>query len=184
MRLSHLATLGLCVVSWAALSSPPAPKKTPSAAGRLTSDVQKLQEEVAALSLRLNRLESADAEFSTEAPGYGICRTTHGLFFVFQEGLVRYLDGYKVNVILVNTTSVTFKGATIQVSWGPPVPDYAAEVDAWIAAQKSKDVPVLETFPPGVGVPVELILTPARARDVKNLRVGLTLNEIRYLKGQ
>jgi len=111
---------------------------------------------------------------SSEEPGYGTARTQFGPFTVQIASVTPYLDGYRVKLTNGNLTSATFKGAKLKVSWGPI--DMKDEVDA--RNFHDKEIGVTDTFLAGTLTPLNVVLTPARPKDIKAIMVEIHLNQM------
>jgi len=171
IKATILAAL-LCINSYASAETPS--KKTPREPN--TEEIKKLQTEVLLLRLQINGLKSSTATVRTDSKEYDIARTKFGPFIVSQRGLTEFLDGYKLRLALGNTTSVTFSGATLNLEWGPPYDE--KEPAKWFNSRKKKEVQLTDTFRPGSYTIVEVVISPAKPDEVKEIEVGIDLNQL------
>lgn len=139
--------------------------------------VKKLQVEIFKLKYELENLKSSNATVRPDSQGYDIARTKFGPFVVSQKGLTEYLDGYKLKLSIGNTTSVSFSGATLTLEWGPPYDD-SKDFSKWLTERKKKVVPVTDTFRPGAYTTIEIVISPAKPEEVKEILVGLEFNQL------
>jgi hypothetical protein len=155
-------------------TAPPAATATSSSTNELTKKIDELDTEIFALRGRVASLESESAEISTAGEGYGIARTKFGPFTVVSRGITPHLDGYKVKLAVGNFTSAAFHGAKVKVEWGPPYEK--GKFAEYLKNRKEQEVNVTTSFYPGAYSVVEITLIPAKAEEVRTLRVGLEFN--------
>lgn len=123
-----------------------------------------LEQRVTALELS-RQLADSPAYLSTVSPGYGYGHSPLGVYLVDAKKTAPYLDGYKLELTVENLSSAWFTGAKMKVSWGSTL-------------QNTTSVALTNVFPPGRWTPVQVIVTPAKADDVKVLSVSLTFNNV------
>ena len=161
-----------------------APKKVPrdsnaEAISKLQNEVSELRKEVYRLRYeQLSKLWPTSVTVKTDSKNYGIARTKFGPFIISQGGLTEFLDGYKLKLLIGNTTSVVFRGATLTLEWGPPYDE--KNVSKWFQERKKKEVEVTDTFLPGINTIVEVVISPAKPEEAKEIEVGIDLNELSF----
>lgn len=145
----------------------------------LTEKIAKLRSELFALQYRVSALESGEATVSTEEEGYGVAKTKFGPFTVSTRSATPYLDGFKVKLRIGNLTNANFNWAKLNVSWGPPLDDKNSKnIEEWSKNQRQKEIDLTKGFPSGAFTDVEIVLTPAKAEDIKTFSVGIELNQL------
>ncbi len=106
------------------------------------------------------------AAVDTTQLAYGTGKGAFGTYLVVPKKVEPYLDGYKVHLMAANLTSANFNGATMTVRWGVAPNEQTRTFD------------LTTRFPPGYFVPVDAVLSPATAAQVKALTVTLVFNRI------
>ena len=155
--------------------------KQPIAAptSELTEKITKLRSDFFALQYRVSALESGVATVSTEEEGYGVAKTKFGPFTVSTRSASPYLDGFKIKLRIGNLTNANFNGAKLNVNWGPPLDDKNLKnIEEWSKNQRQKEIDLTKGFPSGAFTDAEIVLTPAKAEDIKNFTVGIELNQL------
>lgn len=131
----------------------------------LSARVDELEGDVAGLQLNMQSLSDGSALVSTQEKGYAIARTKFGSFAIVCKDVNQFLDGYKVRLSIGNLTSARFDGTKIFVKWGK-------------SFLKNKEISVTDSFFPGRYTTIEVVITPAKPEDVKELIVTLKFNII------
>lgn len=139
----------------------------------LLATASKTAAEVSVLRTRLEGLTSGSATVSTERDEYGIARTPFGPFTVISRAVTPYLDGFRITLAIGNLTAATFQGAKLKVSWGPPF-----DSTNFVKDRKERGFDVTTIFSPGAYAIVVVALTPASANEIKEIDVGITLNQM------
>lgn len=153
------------------------PHKQPTATP--TEQINNLRAELFALQYRVSALESGEATVSTEEAGYGVAKTKFGPFTVSTRSATPYLDGFKVKLRIGNLTNANFNGAKLNVNWGPPLDEKNSKnLEEWNKNQRLKVIDLTTNFPSGAFTDVEIVLTPAKAEDIKTFTVGIELNQL------
>jgi hypothetical protein len=162
-------------------------KKLKDQDDRTNADVLELKNQVDNIKARLDILEVAvsglqqsTAVLNTEGTGYAIVRTKFGPFIITVEGLSQEPDGFKLKLGIGNLTNASFKEAKIMVSWIRPY-DGMEDVNQWINSQGTKIIDLPNELLPGKNTSTEIILNPSNREDIKEVQVGLELDQI-YLK--
>jgi hypothetical protein len=129
---------------------------------------------------RIEKLEAREASVSTETQTHSMARTKFGPFLFVCRGVTPYQDGYKVKLSVGNLTSATFRGARLNVEWGLPRPHpmHLEEYQDYVESMKSKGFGVTTVFLPGRYTNIEIALTPAKAEEIKTIRIGIQFDEI------
>lgn len=130
----------------------------------LQGEINQLEQRVTNLELS-RQFSDSPAYLSTVSPGYGYGHSPLGVYLVDAKKTTPYLDGYKIELAVENLSSAWFTGAKMKVSWGTTL-------------QNATSVDLTNMFPPGRWTPVQVVLTPAKADDVKALSVSLTFNNV------
>jgi len=138
--------------------------------------IKKLQSEVFLLRYELNKFKSSTATIRTDSQDYDIARTKYGPFIISQRGLTEFLDGYKLKLAIGNTTSVTFSGAKLTLEWGPPYDE--KNFSKWLDARKKKEVQLTDSFHPGTYTIIEVVISPAKPEEAKEIEVGIEFNQV------
>lgn len=157
-------------------STPATASPQPNSTSEIGEQIKNLRSELFGLELRLSALESGDASVSTEEEGYDVAKTKFGPFTVSTRGAVPYLDGFKVKLRIGNLTNANFNGAKLNVAWGPPLTEKNAE--EWSMNQKRKKIDLTTRFLSGAFTDVEIVLTPAKAEEIKSITIGIELNQL------
>lgn len=158
------------------LGTPSPTSPQPNSTLEIGEQIKKLRSELFALELRLSALESGDATVSTEEEGYDVAKTKFGPFTVSTRGAAPYLDGFKVKLRIGNLTNANFSGAKLNVAWGPPFTEKS--VEEWSKNQKKKQIDLTTRFLSGAFTDVEIVLTPAKAEEIKSIAIGIELNQL------
>ncbi len=135
----------------------------------LEEQIQTLQHDLAKLELRFDMMHNDNARVSTEEKGYSLINTKHGTFAVSCENVTNYLDGYKVQLSVLNLTSASFNDVDITLTWGKD--------------HKQKKVTIPIRFLPGKYTEFEVFLTPAKPEEIKMILVNLAFNQISSYHG-
>lgn len=154
------------------------PTATPTS--ELTDQIKKLRTDLFKLRFRVDALESSDATVSTEEEGYDVAKTKFGPLTVATRGAKPYLDGFKVKLQIGNLTNANFNGAKLNVGWGPPF-DEKKDILEWSKNQRKKEIDLTTRFLSGAFTDVEIVMTPAKAEDIKSITVGIELNRLSLL---
>lgn len=160
------------------------PNKSQQTAATLTStselseQIKKLRSDLFGLQFRVSALEAGDATVSTEEEGYDVAKTKFGPFTVSTRGATPYLDGFKVKLRIGNLTNADFNGAKLNIAWGPPFDEKNFNFEEWSKNQKKKGVDLTTRFRSGAFTDVEIVLTPAKAAEIKSFTVGIELNQL------
>jgi hypothetical protein len=163
-------------------AQPPATTQGKSApiknAGALENRVEKLEGRVFVMEMRMKNLQYGPAEVSTEEVAYSTAKTPFGTFMVFCDGVIPYLDGFKVTLKIGNLTAADFMGAELELDWGLPLDTDAASAEGILKSQQHKVISVTDTFKAGKATPIEVILTPAKPAEIKTITVGIQLHQV------
>ncbi len=144
--------------------------------------------EVRLLRLKVERLEVAGAEITTE-PKYALARNQFGVFPVSYGRAVPYLDGHKIYLDIGNPTTMRFAGAKVKVNYGRPEPRLAngdvdfSKWDEYRAGRKDYEIDVTNEFAPGRYTAVELTISPSKPEEVRELEVHVEFNVIKLPGG-
>jgi hypothetical protein len=131
--------------------------------GRVTileQSVQEMQQSSALESIRLGVIPESIAKIDPSSKDYSLVETNFGVIPVVVETAKPYLDGYNVDLLIGNTTSITFRGAKLTFYW----------------AGKNKSVQALHDFYPNRYTREEINISPAKQEDLKNLSIGIAFN--------
>jgi hypothetical protein len=142
----------------------------------VSSNVDSLSGDYARLASQVIALEPSNALLSTENEGYAIAGTKFGPFVITKRGMSQYQDGYKIKLGIGNLTMASYKGAKLHITWGV----LSGRDKKWTNEQ-NKDFTISEELSSGSYTNVEIVVTPARAEEIKTIQVGLDLTQI-YLK--
>jgi hypothetical protein len=122
------------------------------------ADISQLQNRAFMLELDAGRT----AFVSCDAEGFSTVRSDVGVFTIKCENAEPYLDGFRLRLRFGNPTAASLNNPSLKVVWG----------------SRSKDETLLGSFPAGSWTLKELILTPASAQDVKQLKVSFDASNI------
>lgn len=154
----------------------PPPKEISATDQTLIAEINTMMDTIGNLQRRVTILEPGPAYVDTSELAYSIAKTPFGTFTVVARAVTPFLDGFKVKLQIGNLTAANFNGAKLTVAWGPPFDE--KNPNAYAEGQKEKAFELTNRFPAGSSVDVEVALTPAKPVDVKNIIVGIELNQI------
>jgi hypothetical protein len=112
----------------------------------------------------IRNINSGTVVLPTQGEGYAPAYCNLGNIIVLNRGITPSLDGYTVNIGVVNMSSVILSGAEIDVLWGA----------------QSKTVNVTEDFRPAKQTNLSLFLSPATAEDMKLIFLTFKFNQVLY----
>jgi hypothetical protein len=141
---------------------------------RLEGEIKKLDAQVALIGLKQSRVASVSAADE----GYTVAMTRLGPFTVFFDRATQYLDGYRVRLKIRNLGSAIAVGARLKIQWGPEERFSRAKEKGASPPQREKEVTIERRLYPGYVYPVEVVLSPATAVDVKTLRIEIDTDRI------
>lgn len=110
--------------------------------------------------------------------------TSIGSLLVSVKSVTPYLDGYKVTLAIGNPYTIDFNGFNISCKWGASFTytnGVVSNYEAVQSSQKTRDLQQTDVLLRGYWNPVELMLSPATADEIKNLRISITPNTISLL---
>ena len=146
----------------------------------LKNQVDNIKTRLGVLEEIVSKLQQSTAVLNTEGSGYAIVRTKFGPFIIAAEGFSQHPDGFKIKLGIGNLTNASFKEAKLIVSWIRPY-DGMEDVDQWIDRQGTEIFDIPDELSAGKNTAIEIILNPANREDIKDIQVGLELDQL-YLK--
>lgn len=125
-------------------------------------EIAELKTSIATVAGRVDALEIGQryATISTTDQYSDVMTSQYGTFTVAPQGISPYLDGYKVKLRVGNLTAATFQRPTLKVYYG-------------VDSMKMKEVPIMPDLKSGWFTVTEVVLSPAKAEEVKTLMVGI-----------
>ena len=116
-------------------------------------------------------------------------------FLIVCDNVQPYADGQKLTFRIGNPNFVTFSVFKLQAKWGRAAPTYPGQsqqpnaYETWIAQnaqwQRSlheKEIDSVAVLRPGVWNTVDVILSPAKAEDLRYLAASMTTDQIALLR--
>jgi hypothetical protein len=154
---------------------------------RTNAEVQELKNQIDNIKARLDildgivsGLQQSPAVLNTEGSGYSIIRTKFGPFIITAEGVSQEPEGFRLKLGIGNLTNASFKEAKLIISWIRAY-DGKEDVDQWVNSQGTKIFDLPNELLPGKNTSTEIILNAANREDIKEIQVGLELDQI-FLK--
>ncbi|MFM9865604.1 MAG: hypothetical protein ACKVRO_18585 [Micropepsaceae bacterium] len=150
----------------------------------LRSRVSSLEVFQKSLEWQVKDLTEQRAELTTE-PGYSLLRNSFGVFPISYNKAVPYLDGHKIYLDVGNPTNMRFVGAKIVVEYGSPAPRTAdgkldfANWGEYRAGRREYETSVTNEFAPGWYTTIELIITPSKPEQVRELSASVQFNQLK-----
>lgn len=135
--------------------------------------------EMSLLRIKVDEHLSTVATIRSDDESYGVANTPFGPFIIKQKGLVEYLDGYKLTLLIGNITSATFSGAKLNISWGAKWDGDLRSYGAWIASRKKKEIDLTSDFAPGSYTKIEVVLPETKPEEAKEFNVGVDFNMLK-----
>jgi hypothetical protein len=127
---------------------------------------------------RIERDWTRSANINPDDKSYQRIDADVATLFVSTESVDPYLDGYKVKLKIGNPTTADFNGFTLTSFWGPTYTPNLT-VEAYESAQKSRTNTCPNTLLSGYWTPVEIVLAPANADEIRNAKFSIKLNAIK-----
>ena len=125
------------------------------------------------------------------AAGEGFSRldTSVGSFAVSIQDVRPHADGVKVRLHVGNLTTVTIKGGTFKVKWGPRMPasegeDWLTHYTDWEKTLKEKEVKFTDELRPGTWNNVTLTLPGIRPEQFGYLELSMNTERISLLQAK
>jgi transcription antitermination factor NusG len=141
---------------------------------KLEGEIKRLDAQVALVGSKQSRVASVSAADE----GYAVAVTRLGPFTVLFDRATQYLDGYRVRLKIRNLGSAIAVGARLKIQWGPEERFPRAKEKGAPLLQREKEVTIERRLYPGYVYPVEVVLSPATAVDVKTLRIEIDTDRI------
>jgi len=169
-----LISLGGCQGQHSADEAMQRAKAAEAAASANADEIQRLKAQTQAIFELASSLVESPADLSLETKNYGMALNKHGQFPVIVDSVEPYLDGFKVRLAIINTTSVTFRGATLAVAWAG-AQEQRATFD-W----PHKEVKSLEVFRPGTETLTEVVIPSVTAAQMRRLSIAVKFDQLSY----
>ncbi|GAB1578037.1 hypothetical protein BPNSA17_28700 [Bordetella petrii] len=109
------------------------------------------------------RLSLTDKTFST-------VRTDLGIFLVSVQDVTPFANGVKLKLDVGNPQAMTYSGLKFKLSWKT-----AANTDD---PDQTKEIDLPQRFLPGACNRAELVISPAKADNLTNVRVSIDPNQV------
>ncbi|CAP40967.1 DUF3251 domain-containing protein [Bordetella petrii] len=188
MRISYLFVLAILFLSGCRLDTKTAEEvaqlkqhitQQDSAIQELKRSSEALKAELASVkldtsfnSLRLN-LESASytAPLNLTDQSFSTVRTGLGIFLVSVQDVTPFANGVKLKLDVGNPQAMTYAGLKFKLSWKT-----ASNANG---PDQTKDIDLPQRFLPGSWNRAELVISPAKADDIANVRVSIDPNQVR-----
>ena len=121
---------------------------------------------ISTLFLLAQNQDEQAAVISANSTDYGMIKNPYGSFPVFIKTISPYLDGYKVTLWVGNPFDAYFTGASVVVKWGA----------------KSSAPIVIETLKSNAWNPVDIVMSPAQASELSDVRVSMHIAGVSLLQ--
>lgn len=148
-----------------------------AAASAAEGELAKLKERLTDLELQHALSQASGASVSTESKLYGVANTTQGKVLVAVDSVTPYLDGFKVKLRIGNLMSASFDGAKLTVVHAK---EKSSPTD--LPGVETKEIQVTDTFRSGAWTNTEVVLSPAKASQIKRLNVQVEFDNVRLLR--
>lgn len=122
-------------------------------------------------TLMLNiQTASYTAELSLTDKSFSTVRTDLGIFLVSVQDVTPFANGVKLKLDVGNPQAMTYSGLKFKLSWKT-----ASNTNG---PDQTKEIDLPQRFLPGAWNRVELVLSPAKADDLANVRVSIDPNQV------
>jgi hypothetical protein len=172
--------------AFADLNPPSPPNQLAKQVAELEKRIDTLEGTLAAVETHLARMANHDrpVPLNPAGKGYSKVETDLGALLVMAEDIQPYLDGYKLKCVIGNPGAGDHVACKVTLTWGPAFDstligtNFETYLDHWKGQQRTNTTAILTPLVAGAWSPVELIIAPAKADELRNLEVQIESTQI------